>query len=123
MKDRDNHNYRSGISLKIVLKPHVGGYSKLADGMELLQRFTENLGADLDYNPDLMTIHTGADTCLVVEHERTSNPGRDRDPSYRCFRDYAQAERYLAGKLILIRHLAEALELDVQSHGFYHETL
>jgi hypothetical protein len=123
MKDYSNHTHRAGISLKILLKPHVSGYSKLADAMELLQRFTENLGADLDYNPTLMSIHTGADTCLVVEHERTRNPGRDRDETYRCFRDDAQAERYLAGKLTLIRHLAEALELDVQSYGPYHETL
>lgn len=123
MKDRDDHTHRSGISLRIALKPHVGGYSKLADGMELLQRFTEGLGADLDYNPDLMTIHAGANVCLTAEHERTRKPGRVRDASYLCFRDDAQAERYLAGKLILIRHLAEALELDVQSHGFYHEEL
>lgn len=122
MKSYDNHTHRSGISLRIMLKPHVN-CDKLDARMEILQRFTENLGADLDYNPDLMTNHAGANVCLVAEHERTRNPGRDRDETYRCFRDEAQAERYLAGKLILIRHLAEALELDVQSHGFYHETL
>jgi hypothetical protein len=122
MKDRDNHNHRSGISLKILLKPHVSGYSKLADAMELLQRFTEGLGAELDYNPKLMDIHTGANACLVAEHERTRKAPGVRDASYLCFRDDAHAERYLAGKLVLIRHLAEALQLDVQSYGPYHET-
>lgn len=122
MKDRNDHNHRSGISLRIAPQPHVS-FGKLDERMEILQRFTEGLGADLDYNPDLMTNHAGANVCLVAEHERTRKPGRVRDASYLCFRDDAQAERFLAGKLILIRHLAEALELDVQSHGFYHETL
>jgi hypothetical protein len=122
MKSYDNHNYRSGISLKISLKPHVNR-DKLDSSLEILGRFADNIGAWLDYDLELMTGHGEPNVCLVAEHERTSKPGRDRDPSYLCFRDYAQAERYLAGKLILIRHLAEALELDVESHGFYHETL
>lgn len=122
MKDYDDHTHRSGISLRIAPQPHVS-FGKLDGRMEILQRFTENVGAYLDYDPDMMTAHAGANVCLVAEHERTRNPGRDRDESYRCFRDEAQAERYLAGKLIQIRHLAKALELDVQSHGFYHETL
>lgn len=122
MKDYDDHTHRSGISLRITPQPHVS-FGKLDERMEILQRFTEGLGADLDYNPDLMTSHAGPNVCLVAEYERTRNPGRDRDESYLCFRDDAQAGRYLAGKLILIRHLAEALELDVRSHGFYHETL
>jgi hypothetical protein len=122
MKDYDDHTHRSGISLKILLKPHVNR-DKLDSSMEILERFADNIGAWLDYDLELMTGHDEPNVCLVVEHERTRNPGRDRDETYRCFRDDAQAERYLAGKLILIRHLAEALELDVQSHGFYHETL
>ena len=122
MKDRDDHNYRSGISLRIAPKPHVS-YGKLDERMEILQRFTEGLGADLDYDPEMMTSHAGANVCLVAEYERTSKPARVRDASYLSFRNYAKAERYLSDKLVLIRTLAEALDLDVQSHGFYHETL
>lgn len=123
MKDYNDHTHRSGISLRIALKPHVGGYSKLADSMEILQSFAENIGVDLDYNPDLMTIHAGANVCLVLEYELTRSRPGTRDASYRSFARWASADRVLADKLVLIRHLAEALELDVQSYGFYHETL
>lgn len=122
MKDRDDHTHRSGISLRIALKPHVS-FGKLDERMEILERFAENIGTWLDYDLELMTSHAGPNVCLVAEHERTRAPGRNRDSSYRCFRDDAQAERFLAGKLILIRHLAEALEFDVKSHGAYHEEL
>jgi hypothetical protein len=125
MKSYDNHNYRSGISLRIELgKPTEYRNSLLlCERLEILERFADSIGASLDYNLALMNGRDGPNVCLVAEHERTRTPGRHRDPSYRCFRDNAQAVSYLAGKLILIRHLAEALELDVESHGFYHETL
>ena len=125
MKDYDDHTHRSGISLRIELgKPTEYRNSLLLEErLEILGRFADSIGTWLDYNLELMTGHDEPNVCLVAEYERTRNPGRDRDESYLCFRDDAQAGRYLAGKLILIRHLAEALELDMEVRGTYHETL
>jgi len=125
MKDYDDHTHRSGISLRIELgKPTEHRNSLLLyERLEILGRFAESIGTWLDYNLELMTGHDEPNVCLVAEHERTRNPGRDCEEGYLCFRNEAQAELYLAGKLAMILHLAKALELDVKSHGPYHETL
>jgi hypothetical protein len=124
MKDRDNHTHRTGVSLVLQPRPRTQelGVDALIRYIRILAKTTENIGACLDYN-ELTLTATGVDAYLVVEYERTRAPGRNRDRSYRCFRDDAQASAYLEGKLNLICSVADAMGVDIVQWGTYHETL
>lgn len=124
MKDRDNHTHRTGISLVLQPRPQARelGVDALIRYIRILAKTTENIGASLDYNETLVK-PDGIQACLVIEYERTRAPGRNRDRSYRCFRDEAQAGAYLEGKLNLICSVADAMGVDIVQWGTYHETL
>lgn len=123
MKDRDNHTHRTGYSLVLQPRDRSLGVDALIRNIRILAKTTANFGAWLDYS-EALPDPDRVDACLVIEYDRTRKPGRNRDASYRCFRDEALAERYLAGKLNLICSVADAMGLDVLRVGNpYTETL
>jgi len=121
MKDRDNHNQRTGASLVLQARDASLGYDAMIRNLRILARTAENFGVILDYNEGTVTA-TGVDACLVVEYERARARGR-RDASYQCFRDQTQAGSFLESKLDLLASVADAMGVDLVQWGTYHETL